>query len=263
MAIEDEAAVAAPATEVVQPEAVKDDVAKAESDKAPDPEAVKEEPDKDEKPKPKRADRFREMQDRATAAEQRALFEARRADRLQKEIAALQTDATGDDFDKAQTAKVKLAVKESQLDELADNYQAARADRSSATAAMFEARVVEASERIPDIVSVFNSPEFNRTPISAHAVDVIARSEHGPDLMYYLVKNPGDAQRIAALPAALQGVELTKLEHKIISKPNVKKHSTAPAPPSTVGGSKAPAAKDPNSMSMEEYSAWYKNRARA
>lgn len=264
MAIEDETAVAATETEVVKPEAAKDDAATAEGDKAPDPEADKEEPEKDEKPKSKRADRYRDLQDRAKSAEAQLLFEARKADRLQREIDELRGAADGDDFDKAQSAKMKLAVKETQYDELRDNHKAAYEDRMTAKLSMFDDRVGEAVERIPDLKQVLNSPDFeSRATITKHGMEYIFESERGPDIAYHLYQNPSEGRRIAALPPALQGRELARIEHALISKPNVKKHSSAPSPVTTIGGSKAPAAKDPANMSMDEFAAWYKTWPRA
>lgn len=260
MALDDETAVAE-VTEDVKPEAeaakpdAKDDAEKAQPEKA-------EEPEKADEEKPKRANRYREMQTRAETAEARQLAEARRGDRLERENAELRKiiEKT-DDFDIKQRAEIRLALNENEQERTRESFVASENDAKAAVFDMFQARVSEAAERIPDLIQVLNSDAFSQTAISRAATDVIARSEHGPEVLYHLVKNPIEARRIAALPAAMQGVELARLEHKIISKPPVKKISTAPAPPSMVGGSKAPAAKDPANMSMDEYIAWRKSKA--
>ena len=250
--LSDEVPAVAPAT--TDDPAKVDDESKVPADAQEGPAKVEDEP---EKPKSKRADKYREMQSRAESAEMRALSEARRADELLKLNEKLKHAAsTTDDFDEKQRAEMRLALNENELERLNDNFKGARTEHGAATMELFQERVAEAVERLPDIMSVFASEAAQRTPVSTHAAVVLAHNEHGPDILYHLVKNPLEARRIFALPPALQGVELTRLEHKLISRPATKKVSTAPSPVPTVGGSKASTAKDPATMTFKEYEAW-------
>jgi len=43
----------------------------------------------------------------------------------------------------------------------------------------------------------------------------IAASDHGPDVAYWLGKNPAEARRIAALPSRAQAREIVRLESKV------------------------------------------------
>jgi hypothetical protein len=85
----------------------------------------------------------------------------------------------------------------------------------------------------------------------------IVESDSGPALLYFLAKNPDEAERIADLSPVRQIAELGKLEGKV-SMP-AKKTTSAPAPASTTSGGKT-ASKDLSKMSQTEYEAHRKSQ---
>jgi hypothetical protein len=86
-------------------------------------------------------------------------------------------------------------------------------------------------------------------------LEVIGSSDHGPALVHHLATHLDEAVRIAHLPAHLAARELALLEVKV-SAPKAKPVSAAPSPTPVLGGGSVPQTKDPDSMSVEEWTAW-------
>jgi hypothetical protein len=119
------------------------------------------------------------------------------------------------------------------------------------------------AERYEDYEEVTKSEELSITPVMAEA---IKDSDMGPEVAYYLGKNPQDALRISQLSPAAQVRELGKIEARLELKPAVKQASKAPPPVDPVGGGKGAAA-NLESVSQAEYEAarkkqgaWWANR---
>lgn len=118
----------------------------------------------------------------------------------------------------------------------------------------FEAGV----EKYSDFEDIVSDPEL---PITQAMAEVLAESEVGADLAYYLGKNPKEAERIARLPAISAARELGKLEAKLptLAAPAVSK---AP-PPVTPAKGAAGGEKDPSQMTDAEFSAWRQKQIKA
>lgn len=86
-------------------------------------------------------------------------------------------------------------------------------------------------------------------PFTQAMFDALTVSEQPAVLADHLGRNPQEAERIAAMSPAQQGVELARLEARLASQPRT---TSAPPPPSTVGA-RAAASDDPRGMSMEQY----------
>lgn len=113
---------------------------------------------------------------------------------------------------------------------------------------------------IPDFDQVMSESE---APLTEHMAEAIREAaEMGPKIAYELAKNPGEAERIAALSPARQAAEIGKLEAKLLSAPAVepKKPSKAPEPIKPVGGKEAAGDKEPDAKTQPE--AWVKWRQR-
>jgi len=93
----------------------------------------------------------------------------------------------------------------------------------------YKGRVEKVVTKYPDYREVAESPDVQVSPLMAHA---ILNSEHGPELQYYLGKNPAEAARIINLNPALQLIEMGLIAAKLSAQP-------APAAAATP----APAAK--------------------
>ena len=94
----------------------------------------------------------------------------------------------------------------------------------------------------------------------------IVLSDQSAEIMYYLAKNPGEAERLNALPANQQIREIGRLEERLTRKETTtpaiepKRVSQAPAPVTPVGTSREAAAKSPDDMSMEEWAKYEQAR---
>lgn len=118
----------------------------------------------------------------------------------------------------------------------------------------FEAGV----EKYSDFEDIVSDPDL---PITQAMAEVLAESEIGADLAYYLGKNPKEAARIARLPAISAARELGKLEAKLptLAAPAVSK---AP-PPVTPAKGAAGGEKDPSQMTDAEFNAWRQRQIKA
>lgn len=121
----------------------------------------------------------------------------------------------------------------------------------------FRERSQKAATEVEDFEDVLSASEAPMTPQMAEA---IMHSELGPKLAYHLAKNPEEAERIAALPAARQATEIGRLETKIESAPPPKKPSNAPAPIAPVGGKDIKADAEPDPKDQKAWIDW-RNRS--
>jgi hypothetical protein len=130
--------------------------------------------------------------------------------------------------------------------------EAARARHASAVAerqANFSQQAQAAAERIDDFEEVVFNPKL---PITQPMFDVIAGSEKGAEIAYWLGKHPDDAARISRLPLPDAARELGRIEARIAQPQPRRTATAAPAPVSPVGQSGAP-SRDPGRMSYEDY----------
>jgi len=111
-------------------------------------------------------------------------------------------------------------------------------------------RLQDAQERYDDWDSIVDSDAPMTDAMSRAIVD----SEKGPDIVYWLAKNPQEAKRIAALSEPAQAREIGKIEDKVAQP--AKKPSNAP-PPITPVGSRSTGG-DPLSEKLP-MSEWAKN----
>lgn len=96
---------------------------------------------------------------------------------------------------------------------------------------VFEERAEKVLDRYADFQVVVGNPALR---INEAMADFIQDSEQGPDLAYYLGKNPGKAAEIYQLSPMRAARELVRLEAEIAAKPKATP-SKAPDPISPVG----------------------------
>jgi len=125
----------------------------------------------------------------------------------------------------------------------------------------FQKRIQEVAKEIEDFEDVLASSE---APMTRAMSEAILHSDEGPKLAYHLAKNPDEAERIAALPAARQAVEIGKLEAKLgaAEKPQTKTPSKAPEPIKPVTGKSGIVDAEPSHDKPDEWLKW-RNRQRA
>jgi hypothetical protein len=131
----------------------------------------------------------------------------------------------------------------------------------------YASRVEKVRERHADYEEFAHAPDVQ---VSMHMAHAIIQSENGPELQYYLGKNPAEAQRIMALPADRQLMEMGRIEARLSEpqaapvaaapKPAV---SAAPKPIKPVSAGREPPPFDPETVSMDEYAANWRAREKA
>lgn len=147
-----------------------------------------------------------------------------------------------------------------QASRAADEYQQEAAGAVDAT---YNERAIDAARRIPDFVQVVGGVDLN---IPMQMLDALKASAHGPDMVYALAKDLGEAKRIAAMPPAQMFMALGAMEARIAatspaaSAPAATaapaaRTTSAPPPARTTGAASAPPNTDPANMSMDEYKA--------
>lgn len=113
---------------------------------------------------------------------------------------------------------------------------------------IFLERVEAAKDRMPDFEEVFH----DRLPVTEAMADVIAESEKGPELAYYLGKNQTELREIANMPPIQAARALGQLEGRL-TRSGAKKRSTAPKPVKKVTGKSDVAEPALEDLSMEQY----------
>jgi hypothetical protein len=103
-------------------------------------------------------------------------------------------------------------------------------------------------EKAPDFEEIAHNPNLAITPAMA---DAIRESSRGPEIAYYLGKNPAEAARIAGLPPVSQAAAIARLEARI-DEPQAS-ITKAPQPVGTLSGRAGSGGKKLDDMSFEEY----------
>jgi hypothetical protein len=158
-----------------------------------------------------------------------------------------------DDFESASAYADALAEQKAQ--ELLAKREAAKAQAELLDA--YHEREEDARAKYDDFEQVAYNPKLPVTDVMAQTIQA---SEIGPDVIYWLGSNPKEAARISTLPAILQAREIGKIEAKLADNPPIKKTSTAPAPIAPVAarasGSPAYDTTDPRSIKAMSTSEW-------
>ncbi|MGL6123001.1 MAG: hypothetical protein ACRC1W_08290 [Shewanella sp.] len=146
------------------------------------------------------------------------------------------------------------AYLEARLEQLADKKadekisQLERQREMEKTSEAFLERTEKAIDKYPDFHDVAGNPSLK---INEAMVEFIAESNVGPDVAYYLGKNPSTAAKIADMSPIKAARELARIEAEISAKPVVKT-STLPAPIDPIGA-RGSSAKRLENMSFDEY----------
>ncbi|HEU4707931.1 MAG TPA: hypothetical protein VFS17_01330, partial [Methylophilaceae bacterium] len=151
-------------------------------------------------------------------------------------------------------ALAKHTVAEERRKAEAEAEEAKEKQTREAKAKTYAERAEKARERMPDFDDVVDQD----LPVSRAMIEVIMESDIGPDLAYYLGKNPDEATRIAQLSPIAAARELGKIEAKLTpaDKTDPPKPSDAPKPPNPVKGtttvSSSPADNDSTDSWMKK-----------
>ena len=117
----------------------------------------------------------------------------------------------------------------------------------------FRSRENDFSKNVEDYREVVTNPDLS---LSKAMVDVATDMENGPEVLYYLAKNPDLSDEIAHLPPLTAARELGRIEAKLQSQAKSgEKVSKAPAPAPKISGLDPSVGKNPDEMSQKEWNA--------
>ena len=131
----------------------------------------------------------------------------------------------------------------------------------------YNARVEKARQAHADFNEVAQSPDVQ---VSMPVVHAIMTHDQGPEIQYYLGKNPAEAQRLMGYTVetpsgpqpdvARQLLEVGLIVAKLNAPPPAPPVTKAAPPIKPLKSTPQPEDKDPSEMSMEEYKAWRKGQ---
>jgi len=113
----------------------------------------------------------------------------------------------------------------------------------------FNERLMDFMPNAPDFETVANNPLLLSKLTPTMAKEMLD-SDYGPQVQYYLGKNPREAANIASMSPSQQIRAIGRLEAQV-SRPVQKRVTQAPAPIKPIAG-KAPGKKTPQDMSVAE-----------
>jgi len=207
------------------------DNAKPEDQNTPEVTAASGEVDKQEQAKDERKFTQAELD---AAIQKRLNKEQRRIERQLREQLEKQQVAQPP---KREAFQDEEAFTQAQIEHMAEQLaqrkleQRAKAERSEKIAETFQEKAEKASERYPDFNVVVANPMLK---INESMVEFIAESDHGPDVAYWLGKNPDKADQIAEMSPVKAARELARIEAELAAKPKATP-SKAPEPIAPVG----------------------------
>lgn len=128
--------------------------------------------------------------------------------------------------------------------------------RGEQTQRQWSERQAEATKSIADYKEVVESVDLPNTPATQAFAAAVLESEMGPQVMYYLGKNPQEVERLAALSPLSAVRELGKIENKLSTPPLAPTRVAAkplPKPPAVVGGDQGPVQVDLEKADMRTF----------
>ncbi len=254
---------AAPEDEGSQPSATNDASSESEADAStPDGEdAPAEDGEQEAKQRNKvpAKERIKQLSDTAKAAVRRAEQAEQRERNLTQQLAKLEGrerpgEAADYDTDAAYAqALVTEAVNAAKAEALKDARADAAQERNEARRDEWIEKSAPMRSRVADFDAVVANPQ---APISEFMKDAIVADPAGPEIAYFLGKNPEEARRIARLAPLQQATEIGRLASRFETAPVAKKITKAPPVRQTLEGHGSPPPKDPAKMTTEQYRAW-------
>ena len=118
--------------------------------------------------------------------------------------------------------------------------------------AKFNANIDKVSSNLKDIRDVIANSEAVGMITSQPVHDLIMDSPRGPEIAYYLTKNPDAAERLASLPDSFAAKELGKLELIVEDNIKPKRKTNAPKPISRPSQKSPTVPEDLNKLSIAE-----------
>lgn len=228
-------------------------------------ETQKAEPEKEEKPDGVTA-RIDELTRLRRQAERDAEYWRRQAQQKEPEKpeeAAPEPVKTLEDFDYDEGAYQQHLFARARAEAVEEAKRVLKDEQSQQTTAKklteFRGKEAEFSKSVEDYTEVVTNPNLS---ISQEMVDVSMEMENGPEVLYYLGKNPALADEIAHLSPLSAARELGRIEAKLLNKASGEKVSKAPAPTPKIAATEASTNLNPTKGESDKLSTedWMKKR---
>lgn len=219
--------------------------------------------------KPKVQKRIDELTHARRAAERERDYWRSQAESRQAAAPAPQPHEFADDA-QYEAAVRRHEIKQAAREEIAETAKATAdrfdQDARQATAETYNQRVQEAAVRIPDFVDVVGKADIQ---ISDTLRDALMDSDHGPDIVYKLAKDPAMADRLSQMDERALYRELGRMEAgmlnatfppatvaKAAQAAPAARTTSAPPPVKPSGASGAAPNTDPSTMTQAQFEAW-------
>ena len=200
---------------------------------------------------------------RAQEAERRAAYLEGKLDAAQPQIKQAETPKADkepalEEFD-GPTAYEDWIVARTQYQwdnrQKAQREQEQRQSKETAINEKWNERCKSVSEEIPDLDDVLNNPVQPFPTLSNMVAETIRLSESGPQIVYYLHKNPEEGKRLAQMDPRLAIMELAEIRNKakVALQPKIKKVTQAESPINAGNGNGVTIDTDLSDLPMEEY----------
>jgi len=239
-------------TEGETPEAEETETeAKTEDDTS---EEVKEEQEPDDKPKKRSGlsrmkDRIAELtaeNERLKAVAPKSANPSDVSAMIEAEIGAAPKESDYSDYlayDRAATAyELDKRQTEREISKRLQAVEASEKTLAETTVAVFRERADQFAKATPDFIKTMQEAAQRNASNQEHAIDtLVLQSEKGPELAYYLAKNPSVEAELRRLSPLQAAKEIGRLEDRV-SLPSPKTQSKAPPPVSKVTGGATPPA---------------------
>ena len=185
--------------------------------------------------------------------------------RLQEKLAKYETPEPtleGFDFDehRYQAALNRWNMDQFRKEDIAEqaedskrNLEAAKSAEQQSTVQAYQIRAQQFASQAPDFETVVTSSQVQ---LSETVQEQILSSDYGPQIAYYMAKNPMEAAEIAMLDKPLDAARaLGRLESRLSQAPP-KRVTQAPTPMKPIAGSTGSRPDfDPSSSSVDDYAA--------
>lgn len=232
---------------------------KAEDGSSPEPEKVKADDEAKRKRKQTAQERINEVTRRAREAERRAEAAEARIAKLTEGIKPpdVNDERYQTDPDQYQADLTAHRLREMRKEDVSADAETARAEATAAIAEAYQARVEDFKEEAPDYEQVVYGAGVTFTPSMA---ELIAESDMGPQVAYFMAKNPAENRKIANMSRTQQAIAIGRLEGRLeVQAKTPRKVTQAPEPIVPAAGRKAPTKlKYSENMSMDDYEKWRK-----
>ena len=185
----------------------------------------------------------------------------RERDALKQRLEAANTGGGApqlDDYDNYEdylVARATFNMEQKQQQQRAEQDEQYRQALAIENAQLFAQRQEEAKKVYSDYEKVANNPNL---PITPQMAQIITAQENGPDIAYYLGKNPQEAASLAQMDPMSAAIRIGQISAKVTTP--TPKPTSAPDPVEPLNGGQETPDVDPDKMPMEDWMRWRRNQ---